>query len=155
MVGRIEDHLRKCLDKSGQLIDPTSLPWSGPAVFKSAHRIFDARKFRGKLLAAAYRHQLHWTELIGPGIVQSIPYAWWKKFNVSSVLVAPTLEKPVAEDVLSELRKIPDFRRMVGDEEIASTDFVRLGASLDTITQFLAGYDDLRRWVRQEMLLMR
>jgi len=155
MVGRIEDHVKKCIDKNGVMIDPTAIPWSGPAVFKKAFSIFKEKAYRSKLLAAAFRHQLHWTELVGAGVVLSIPYAWWKKFDTSSIAVRTTLEDEISPSILSELRKVPDFRKLVGDEEFRQTDFIKLGASLDTLTQFLGGLDDLRRWVRQEMLSAR
>lgn len=152
MVGRIEDHVKKCIDKNGVVVDPTAIPWSGPAVFKRTFGTFKAKNFRSKLLAAAYRHQLHWTELAGAGVVLSIPYAFWKKFDASSVEVRPKLEEEISPNVLSELRKVPDFRKLIGDEEFKQSDFIKLGASQDTLAQFLGGLDDLRRWVRLEML---
>jgi transaldolase len=153
MVGRVEDFMRKCVDKDGIVLDPCALSWSGPAVFKKAHRIFKERNYSATLLAAAYRHQLHWSELIGPGVVLSIPYAWWKKFDATNITLRQTLEQPVAQSVLDELHKIPAFTKLIDEDALRPEEFVRLGASQDTLTQFLGGLDDLRRWVRQEMLM--
>ncbi len=95
MVGRLDDHLQRVMTKEGVVVDPALISRAGIAVFKRAREVFRERGYRATLLAAAYRHHLHWSELIGPGIVQSIPYAWWKQFEASDIEVQPTLDRPV------------------------------------------------------------
>ena len=65
MMGRLEDWLRVQTERDGIVADPTALPWSGVAVFKRAYAEFRARGLRARLLGAAIRHHLHWSELIG------------------------------------------------------------------------------------------
>ncbi len=65
MMGRLEDWLRVQTERDGIVADPTVLPWSGVAVFKRAYAEFGARGLRARLLGAAIRHHLHWSELIG------------------------------------------------------------------------------------------
>ncbi|HEY4221545.1 MAG TPA: transaldolase family protein, partial [Myxococcota bacterium] len=87
MVGRVDDHIKRVVDKDKILIDPGVVAWAGIAVFKEAVRVFRAKKLEARLLAAAYRHHLHWTELIGEGVVQTIPYPWWRQFESSGIVV--------------------------------------------------------------------
>ena len=73
MVGRVEDWLRVLVDRDGIVVHPAALAYSGVAVFKQAYRIFQERGFRARLLAAAIRHQLHWSEFVGGDVVITLP----------------------------------------------------------------------------------
>ena len=55
------------------LVTPGTGNWSGIACFKRAYAIFQERGYRARLLAAAYRHHLHWSEMIGGDVVLTIP----------------------------------------------------------------------------------
>ena len=82
------------------------------AVFKKAYQIFRERGYRVRLLAAAYRNHLHWSELIGGDVVLSPPCKWQKRFNGSDVTVANRIDTPVDPKIVGELRKkFPDFER--------------------------------------------
>ena len=63
MMGRLEDWLRVQTERDGIVADPAVLPWSGVAVFKRAYAEFQGRGLRARLLGAAIRHHLHWSEL--------------------------------------------------------------------------------------------
>ncbi|WP_224372826.1 transaldolase family protein [Hyalangium versicolor] len=153
MVGRVDDHMKRVAERDSVLIDPGYLNWAGIAVFKKAHQLFVQRKFRSTLLAAAYRHHLHWSELIGPGAIQSIPYGWWKQFNGSDLTPSRTLTEPVASVIVDALhRKLPDFRRAYDEEGLRPEEFTGYGASVHTLRQFLGGYQQLAEWVRDRML---
>lgn len=153
MVGRLDDLLQRTMAKESIAIEPGHLHWAGIAVFKKARAVFRARGYRGTLLAAAYRHHLHWSQLIGPGVVLSMPYAWWKQFEASDVPVEETLDRPVDPGIVDTLqRKFPDFRRAYAEDGIAPEEFVRFGASVHTLQQFIGGYHDLLALVRERML---
>ena len=153
MLGRLDDHLQRVMVKEGVVVDPTVIARAGIAVFKRARAIFRERGYRATLLAAAYRHHLHWSELIGPGIVQSIPYAWWKQFESSDIPVQPTLDQPVDPAVVDTLsRRFEDFRRAYGPDTLAPEDFARFGPTIHTLNQFIGGYQDLLGLVRERML---
>ena len=153
MVGRLDDHLQRVMAKEAVSIDPGYLHWAGIAVFKKARALFKARGYRSTLLAAAYRHHMHWSELIGPGVVLSMPYAWWKQFEASDVEVRPTLDQPPPAHVVEALqRKFPEFRRAWLEDGLHPSEFVRYGASLHTLQQFIGGYSDLLAFVRDRML---
>lgn len=153
MVGRLDDHLQRVMTKESVSIDPGYLHWAGIAVFKKARRIFRDRGYRSTLLAAAYRHHLHWSQLIGPGVVLSMPYAWWKQFEASDIEVASTLDQPVEPRIVDTLyAKFPEFRRAYDEHGLAPADFVRYGATVHTLNQFIGGYHDLLAVVRERML---
>lgn len=153
MVGRLDDHLQRVMAKEAVTVEPGFLHWAGVAVFKEAHRIFRERGYRSTLLSAAYRHHLHWSELAGPGVVLTIPYAWWNQFNASDIEVEARLERPVDPRILDALRgKFGEFRRAYEENGLRPEEFVRYGASIHTLNQFIGGYQDLLGFVRERML---
>jgi transaldolase len=154
MIGRVDDHLRRVSEQQKIQVDAGALDWAGIAVFKNTHRIFKSRGYQGTLLAAAYRHQGHWSEIIGAGVLQTIPYTWWKKFNASDHIPEATLDRPVDDRILNELRsKFPDFTRAHDEKGMLPSEFVRYGATRNTLDQFLNGYAELVAQIRPRMLL--
>lgn len=156
MVGRVDDLLQRVMARERITIDPGYLAWAGIAVFKRAHEIFKARGFRASLLAAAYRHHLQWSELIGPGVVLTMPYVWWKQFEASDIEVAGTLGRPVKPEIVEALhRNFEDFRLAYDEGALAPEAFASYGASVHTLNQFLGGFQDLLGLVRERMLTTR
>jgi transaldolase len=153
MVGRLDDLLQRVMVKEQIAIDPGYLSWAGIAVFKRAHEIFRQRGFRARLLAAAYRHHLHWCQLIGPGVILTMPYPWWKQFEASDIEVEETLDRPVRPEVLSTLRrKFKDFELAYEEGALPPAAFASYGASVHTLNQFLGGFQDLLGLVRERMV---
>ena len=153
MVGRLDDLLQRALVKEGVSIDPGYLHWAGIAVFKKALSLFREHGYRSTLLAAAYRHHMHWSQLVGPGVVLSMPYAWWKQFEASDLEVAETLDRPVDPRIVEALyAKFRDFRRAYDENGLAPEEFVLYGATIHTLNQFIGGYHELLGVVRERML---
>ena len=73
MIGRLDDWVQVLVKRDGILVDPGIVHWAGIACLKKAYVIFRERGYRTRLLAAAYRSHLHWTELIGGDIVVDDP----------------------------------------------------------------------------------
>ena len=65
MIGRLDDWMRVLVERDGIPVHPDALDWAGIATFKRAYALFRERGYRTRLLAAAFRHRLHWTELVG------------------------------------------------------------------------------------------
>jgi len=76
MVGRLDDWLKVVLEKENIAIDPGYLEWAGVAVFKKTYQLFRERGYRIRLLSAAFRNHMHWSEFIGGDVVISPPYSW-------------------------------------------------------------------------------
>ncbi len=156
MVGRLDDLLQRVMATKQIAIDPGYIAWAGIAVFKRAHEIFKERGFRSSLLAAAYRHHLHWSQLIGPGVILTMPYPWWKQFEASDIEVEATLDRKVRPEVVETLqRKFKDFNLAYDEGAIAPEAFASYGATAHTLNQFLGGFQDLLGLVRERMLLPR
>jgi transaldolase len=151
MMGRIEDWLRVVVDRDGLILDPAALPWSGVAVFKRAYAEWQRRGFRARLLGAAIRHQLHWSELIGGDVIITLPASWQRRFNASSVEVRPRIDDPVP--YLDELRThLPDFVRAYEPDGLAVADFDRWGPTVRTLRAFIASYHELLHVVSDALL---
>lgn len=154
MIGRIDDQLKRVMESEKVDIDAGHIAWAGIAVFKRAHKIFLEKGYKSTLLAAAYRHEGHWSELIGERVVLTIPYKWWKKFEDSSVEPAETLSRPVDPAIVAALSKaFPDFRRAYEPDGMKVGEFASFGPSVATLRQFLSGYAQLLELVRDRMVV--
>ncbi len=120
---------------------------------KKTYGIFRTRGYRSALLAAAYRHHLHWSELIGGDLALTMPYAWQRLFNASDVEVKDRFFDPVPQDILSELcRKFPDFRRAYDEDGLTVEEFDAYPATVRTLRAFIGSYRDLLARIRDFML---
>jgi transaldolase len=153
MVGRLDDSLKSVAEKENITIDPGYLEWAGVAVFKKAYQIFRERGYRIRLLSAAFRNHMHWSEFIGGDVVISPPYAWQLRYNASDIEVRPRIDQPVEPRIVEELsRKFVDFRRAYIDDGLSIEEFDSFGATRRTLRQFIAGCYDLNGIVRDFML---
>ena len=152
MMGRLEDWLREVIERDALSVHPSALPWSGVAVFKRAYGLWGERRFRARLLGAAIRHHLHWSELIGGDVVITMPSSWQKRFNASSVEVRSRIADPVDPHWLEELATLPDFGRAYDPAGLRVADFDTWGPSARTLRAFVASYHDLLHLVGAALL---
>jgi transaldolase len=153
MVGRLDDWLKVAAEKENISIDPGYLEWAGVAVFKKTYDLFQKRVYRIRLLSAAFRNHMHWSEFIGGDVVISPPYAWQVRFNASDIEVLPRIDKPVDQRVVEELsRKFADFRRANEEGGFAIDEFDAFPPTRRTLRQFIAACYDLNGIVRDIMI---
>jgi transaldolase len=153
MVGRLDDWLKVVAKREGITITPGHLDWAGVAVFKKAYGVFKARGYRARPLAAAYRHHMHWSELIGGDVVLTIPYEWQVQFNKSDIEVRPRINDPVDPAIVDELyRKFSEFRRAYDEDGLSVAEFDHYGATVRTLRSFIEAYRELTAVVRDSML---
>lgn len=152
MVGRLDDWLKVVADRDALLVTPGALDWAGIACLKRAAALYRERGYRTRLLAAAYRHHLHWSELVGGDVILTIPGEWQRRFNTSSLEVRPRFDAPVPETILSELSRIPDFRRALEPDGLRPEEFDRFGATRRTLRTFIGSYRELEGLIRDFML---
>ena len=153
MVGRLDDWLKVLIEKENVAIDPGYTEWAGVAVFKKTYKLFRERGYRIRLLAAAFRNHMHWSELIGGDIVISPPYAWQVRLNKSDIEMVPRIDRPVAPEIVDELgRKFVDFQRAYTEKGISIAEFDSFGPTRRTLRQFVAACHDLDGVVRDIML---
>jgi transaldolase len=153
MVGRLDDWMKAVAKRDSIIVDPGILEWAGVAVFKHAYQIFQERGFRTRLLSAAFRNHLHWSQLVGGDVVVSPPYDWQVKLNGSGIEPVPLIDEPVPAAVLGPLHeKFPEFRRAYDADGMTPAEFQDFGATRKTLRQFLVACADLEALVRDVLL---
>jgi len=153
MVGRLDDWLKVLIEKENVSIDPGYAEWAGVAVFKKTYKIFRERGYRIRLLSAAFRNHMHWSELIGGDVVISPPYSWQVRFNASDIEPRSRIDDPVPPKMVEELsRKFADFRRAYTEDGLSIEDFDSFGPTRRTLRQFIAACHDLDGLVRDILL---
>jgi transaldolase len=153
MVGRLDDWLKVILEKQPITVDPGILEWAGVAVFKKTYGIFRQRGYRIRLLSAAFRNHMHWSELIGADAVISPPFAWQKRFNAGDIEATPRIDNLVdPETVDALLQHFPDFRRAWVEDGLTVEEFERFPPTVRTLRQFIGAVSDLDVLVREVML---
>lgn len=153
MVGRVDDWLKVLTERDGIIVDPEALEWAGVAVMKRAYALFRERGHRTRLLAAAYRNHLHWSQFIGGDVVLTIPHQWQVRFNGSDVPVVDRIDDPVPQTYIDALvRRFPDFVQAYEPGALVPEQFVRYGAAARTLRSFIGGYSDLMAVIREFMI---
>jgi transaldolase len=153
MVGRLDDWMGALVKRDRVVATPGIEHWAGLACMKKAYAIVRERGYRTRLLAAAYRHHLHWSELIGGDVVLTIPYSWQRLFNDSDIEVVPRMDDPVPTAIVDELyRRFPDFRRAYDVDGMQPVEFDGYGATARTLRGFIESYHDLVGVIRDFML---
>jgi len=153
MIGRLDDWMKVLVEKDSIALDPDAANWAGLAAFKRAYGIYKERGYRTRLLAAAYRHRLHWTELVGGDVVLTMPYAWQVRFNASGIDPVSRIDVPVEQRLIDDLlARVPDFRRAYEPDGLSPEEFAGYGATARTLRGFVASYHDLQGVVRDIMM---
>jgi transaldolase len=153
MIGRLDDWIKVVAKKKNIVITPGHMDWAGIAAIKKAYGIFQQRGYRTRLLAAAYRHHMHWSELIGGDLTLTIPYEWQVMFNQSDVEVKDRMQNPVDPQIVAELcRKFPEFCRAYQEDGMTVEEFDSYGATARTLRSFIGSYYELLAFVRELML---
>jgi transaldolase len=153
MVGRLDDWLKGVADRENIVTDPAHLDWAGVAVMKKAYRLYKERDYTPRLLSAATRNHLHWSEFIGANMVVTLTHKWQKRFNASDIEVVSRIDTPVDPEIIDGLSdKFADFRRAYEEDGMAESDFDAFGPTRKTLSGFLGGTQDLIRIIRGFML---
>lgn len=153
MVGRLDDWLKVDMENRAISIDPGYLEWAGVAVFKKTYALFRERGYRLRLLSAAFRNHMHWSEFIGGDVVISPPCAWQRRYNASDIEVTHRVDTPVDPRIVNDLLKwFPDFRRAYMEDGMTIDDFDAYPCTRRTLRQFIDACTDLAALVRDVML---
>ncbi len=153
MIGRLDDWLKAIAERDDIAADPNALNWAGIAVFKRAYGLFRERRYRTRLLAAAFRHRLHWTELVGGDIILTLTHQWQVRFNDSGIDPEPRIDAPVDPAIIAELTtRFPDFTRAFEPDGMSPAEFDTYGATVRTLRGFIKSYHDLMGSIRDIVL---
>lgn len=153
MVGRNDDWMKVVAKRDNLDINPEYLEWCGVACFKKAYNLYQQRGYRVRLLVAAYRNFLHWTEFVGGDVVLTMPGEWQVKYNASDVKPMPRMHIPVDEEIVNTLcTTIPDFRRAYDEHGLAVPEFDTFGATVRTLRSFIEAWHNFVAVIRDVML---
>lgn len=148
MGGRLDDWLKSWTAQRRILTTPGVLDWAGVAALKRAHQIFLERGFRSRILSAAFRNHLQWSELVGGDLVVSPPMDWQLRINENSIPVSDRIDMPVDASILTELESLSEFTRAFEPYGMTHDEFAQFGASRNTLRQFLDAAAQLDALVR-------
>lgn len=152
MGGRLDDWLKQVAAKQRLLIEPGYLDWAGVAALKRAYAIFRERGYRSRVLSAAFRNGLQWSELLGGDLVISPPFDWQLRINENNLPVERRIDVPVDERIIAELSTIEDFRRAYEPDGMTVEEFDDFGATRATLRQFLEADAQLDALVRDILI---
>ena len=152
MVGRLDDWIKIVAKREGLFLDPGHLEWAGIAAFKRAHQEFISRGLRARMLSAAFRNVMHWSELVGGDLVISPPFKWQKIINASDYKVEPRIDEPVVPQIMKTLLSIPEFVRAYEPDGMTPEEFDTYGATVRTLRGFLQADADLDALVRDVIM---
>lgn len=153
MGGRLDDWLKHWVQQNRILIDPGYLERAGVAALKKAYQVFTERGFRSRVLSAAFRNHLQWSELQGGDVVVSPPFDWQARINENDLPVAARIDVPVDEHIVSTLLEhVAEFRRAYEVDGLTLEEFDTFGATVRTLRQFLEADEQLDRVVRDVLL---
>ena len=152
MVGRLDDWIKIVAKREGLFLDPGHLEWAGIAAFKRAHQEFISRGLRARMLSAAFRNVMHWSELVGGDLVISPPFKWQRIINASGYRVEPRIDEPVAPRIMETLLSIPEFVRAYEPDGMTPEEFDTYGATVRTLRGFLQADADLDALVRDVIM---
>ncbi|GAA1062368.1 transaldolase family protein [Agromyces bracchium] len=138
MGGRLDDWLKAWVERNRVLIDPGYLEWAGVAALKRAYELFVERGYRSRVLSAAFRNHMQWSELLGGDLVVSPPFAWQQLINDNAIPVEHRIDRPVDPRIIEVLlEKVPEFRRAYEPDGMTLDEFADFGATRRTLRQFL------------------
>jgi transaldolase len=152
MGGRLDDWLKHVAARDRLLIEPGHLDWAGVAALKRAYGIFQERGYRARVLAAAFRSALQWSELLGGDLVVSPPFDWQLLINENSLPVERRIDVPVDPRIIATLEGIADFRRAYEPDGMTVEEFDSFGATRATLRQFLDADARLDALVRDVLI---
>lgn len=154
MFGRVDDWMQTIINRDKLSVNPAAPLWSGVAVTKKAYRIYKERGYRLRMLGAAYRHHLQWTEFVGGDMVLSMPYDWARRFNDSDIDVTERIDIPVDQAYIDDMYEhIPDFRKAYDVDGMTIKEFDTYGATVRTLRGFVSSIHELMGTIRETFML--
>ncbi len=152
MVGRLDDWIKEVAARDKMFLDPGHLEWCGVAAFKRAYQEFQKRGLRARMLSAAFRNVMHWSEFVGGDVVVSPPFKWAKLINDSGYKMQQRMDIPVRDDIMATLLSIPEFVRAYEPDGMTPLEFDTFGATAKTLRGFLQADADLDALVRDVVI---
>jgi transaldolase len=95
---------------------------------------------------------LQWSQIIGPNVLQSIPYGYWTKFQNADCTVRETIHDGEDNEQVQALRELlPEYDLVYRVDGMTSNEFEGFEATQVTVKQFREGYRNLVKLVAENM----
>jgi transaldolase len=143
MIGRLDDYLREAAHDGRVAVGEADICQAGLAVAKRAYTFYKERAYEAVLLIAALRGPYHLTELAGARVLMSIHPAYQEPFVSGDFPREPRIDKPVPDDVIGRLYRMPDFVRAYEPDGMSCRDFMTFGVTQRTLGQFCESWKQL------------
>ena len=135
MIGRLDDYLREVAQDGRADVSEADIQLSGIAVVKRAYSIYQQRGYETEMIIAAFRGIYHMTELAGAELIMSIFPSWQEPLS-GDLPCEERIGREVDPAVIKRLERIPEFVRAYEPDGMKPEEFVTLGVTQRTMSQF-------------------
>ena len=135
-VGRLDDYLRDVAQDMKLGLDESVITMAGLAVAKRTYQIFEQRGYDAVIMPAGLRGAYHLTEMAGGKLLYTINTRVQDMILAADPSQEERISNPVPQDVLNQLRKIPDFVRAYEPDGMKPSEFITYGVTQKLLSQF-------------------
>jgi transaldolase len=136
MVGRQDDYIRDMSQDSRINLAEEDIIQAGTAVIKRAYAIIKANSYSSSLMPAGLRGGYHVIALAGADMSMSIGDTIQDILAVEKPPFEENIDKPVSQDIIDRLCRIPEFVRAYEPDGMKVSEFLSYGLSQRTLAQF-------------------
>ena len=135
-VGRLDDYLRDVAQDMKLGLDESVITMAGLAVAKRTYQIFEQRGYDAVIMPAGLRGAYHLTEMAGGKLLYTINTRVQDMILAADPSQEERISNPVPQDVLTQLRKIPEFVRAYEPDGMKPSEFITYGVTQKLLSQF-------------------
>ena len=135
-VGRLDDYLRDVAQDMKLGLDESVITMAGLAVAKRTYQIFEQRGYDAVIMPAGLRGAYHLTEMAGSKLLYTINTRVQDMILAADPSQEERISNPVPQDVLTQLRKIPEFVRAYEPDGMKPSEFITYGVTQKLLSQF-------------------
>ena len=135
-VGRLDDYLRDVAQDMKLGLDESVITMAGLAVAKRTYQIFEQRGYDAVIMPAGLRGAYHLTEMAGGKLLYTINTRVQDMILAADPPQEERISNPVPQDILDQLRKIPEFVRAYEPDGMKPSEFITYGLTKKLLSQF-------------------
>lgn len=135
-VGRLDDYLRDVAQDMKLGLDESVITMAGLAVAKRTYQIFEQRGYDAVIMPAGLRGAYHLTEMAGGKLLYTINTRVQDMILAADPPQEERISNPVPQDILDQLRKIPEFVRAYEPDGMKPSEFITYGVTQKLLSQF-------------------
>ena len=135
-VGHLDDYLRDVAQDMKLGLDESVITMAGLAVAKRTYQIFEQRGYDAVIMPAGLRGAYHLTEMAGGKLLYTINTRVQDMILAADPPQEERISNPVPQDILDQLRKIPEFVRAYEPDGMKPSEFITYGVTQKLLSQF-------------------